>query len=99
MTLKFGPGGTDDPTRPGPFRDSARIKAAIERYSSEFIAALAEVAQYLHDTFGKFPATIPSVYVRMDAQAQHIDLDFYDRFYGPRAYLETHRKHLARWHP
>ena len=87
------------PARPGPFRDNARIKAAIERYSPELIAALAEVAQYLHDTFGKFPATIPSVYVRMYAQAQHIDLDFYDRFYGPEAYLETHREHLARWHP
>ena len=45
-----------------------------------------------------FPATIPSVYVRMYAQAQHIDLDYYDAFYGPEAYLETHRQHLARWH-
>jgi hypothetical protein len=99
VALKFGPGGTYDPARPGPFRDNARIKAAIERYSPEFIAALAEVAQYLHDTFGKFPATIPSVYVRMYAQAQHIDLDFYDRFYGADSYLETHREHLARWHP
>ena len=52
----------------------------------------------MHDTFGKFPATIPSVYVRMYDQAQHIDLDFYDQFYGPEAYLETHRAHLARWH-
>jgi hypothetical protein len=96
--LKFGPGGAYDPTRPGPFRDNARIKAAIERYSPEFVDALGEVAQYVHDAFGKFPATIPSVYVRVYAQAQHIDLDYYDQFYGPEAYLETHRQHLARWH-
>jgi hypothetical protein len=98
VALKFGPGGTYDPARPGPFRDNARIKRQIERYSPEFIAALAEVARYLHDTFGKFPATIPSILVRMYAQAQHIDLDFYDRFYGPESYLETHREHMARWH-
>ena len=96
--LKFGPGGTYDPARPGPFRDNARIKRQIERYSPEFIEILAEVAQYLHDTFGKFPATLPSILVRMYAQAQHIDLDFYDRFYGPESYLETHREHMARWH-
>jgi hypothetical protein len=99
VALKFGPGGTYDPARAGPFRDNARIKAAIERYTPEFVDALGEVAQYLHDTFGKFPATIPSVYVRVYAQAQHIDLDYYDRFYGPESYLETHQEHLARWHP
>ena len=98
VALKFGPGGAYDPARPGPFRDNARIKAAIERYSPEFVDALGEVAQYVHDAFGKFPATIPSVYVRVYAQAQHIDLDYYDQFYGPEAYLETHRQHLARWH-
>src|SRR5215216_2393574 len=98
VALKFGPGGAYDPTRPGPFRDNARIKAAIERYSPEFVDALGEVAQYVHDAFGKFPATIPSVYIRIYAQAQHIDLDYYDQFYGPEAYLETHRAHLARWH-
>jgi hypothetical protein len=98
VDIKFGAGGTYDPTRPGPFRNNAQVKADVERYSTEFVDALGEVAQYLHDTFGKFPATIPSVYVRMYGQAQHIDLDYYDTFYGPGAYLETHRQHLARWH-
>jgi hypothetical protein len=31
-------------------------------------------------------------------QAQHIDLDFYDRFFKPGAYLRTHAEHLERWH-
>jgi hypothetical protein len=98
VTLKFGAGGTYDPARPGPFRHNAHIKAAIERYRPAFVEALGEVAQYVHDTFGKFPATIPSVYVRVYAQAQHIDLDYYDQVYGPEAYLESHRQHLTRWH-
>ena len=46
----------------------------------------------------KFPATIPSVYVRVYAQAQHIDLDYYDAVAGADAVLDTHRHHLATWH-
>lgn len=98
VELKFGPGGAFDPATPGPFRNNPGIKAAIERYSDEFVDLLGEVATYLHDAFGKFPATIPGVYVRVYAQAQHIDLAYYDRFHGPDAYLETHREHMARWH-
>jgi hypothetical protein len=32
-------------------------------------------------------------------QAHHIDLEFYDKFYKPGAYLETHAKHAEQWHP
>lgn len=98
VALKFGPGGTYDPARPGPYRDNAGIKARIERYSPAMIAMLGEVATYIYDTFGKFPATIPSLYVRVYAQAQHIDLDYYDAVYGEDAVLETHRHHDALWH-
>ncbi len=31
-------------------------------------------------------------------QAQHIDLDFYDRFFRPGAHLRTHAEHMERWH-
>jgi hypothetical protein len=34
----------------------------------------------------------------MYLQAHHIDLDFYDEFYKPRAYLKTHATHMAQWH-
>jgi len=40
----------------------------VHRYSDEFVECLSEVAQYIHDTFGKFPATAPSVYARFYAQ-------------------------------
>jgi hypothetical protein len=35
-----------------------RAGQSLERYSPELVEALGEVAQYLHDAFGKFPATI-----------------------------------------
>ena len=31
-------------------------------------------------------------------QAHHLDLEFYDEFYKPGAYLRTHADHMARWH-
>ena len=47
---KFGPGGTYDPSTPGPWKDAAAIKAGVEPYSEEFVACLGEVAQYIYDT-------------------------------------------------
>jgi hypothetical protein len=35
----------------------------------------------------------------MYLQAQHIDLEFYDTFYKPGAYLTTHAEHMKNWHP
>ena len=52
----------------------------------------------LFDTFGKFPGTVPSVFIMNDVQAHHLDLDFYDRFFKPGAYLRTHAEHMRRWH-
>jgi hypothetical protein len=54
------------------------------------------MAQYLYDTYGKFPATIPSILVAGYVQAQHIDTDFYDAHFQPGAYLDTHVGHVAR---
>lgn len=98
VDLKFGPGGAFDPERPGPYRESTKVKARVERYSPEFIELLGEVAQYIHDAFGRFPATVPSFYLRVYTQAQHCDLSFYDKFFGKDFYLATHSAHMAKWH-
>ena len=55
-------------------------------------------AQYVYDTFGKFSATVPSMWVSMYLQAQHLDPEFYDHFYNPGAYLSTHATHGQQWH-
>jgi hypothetical protein len=63
-----------------------------------FRACVARQAQYVFDTFGKFPGTVPSVFIMNYVQAHHLDLDFYDRFFKPGAYLRTHAEHMQRWH-
>jgi hypothetical protein len=95
---KFGPGGAFDPSRPGPFRDTAGVKRSVTPYDEEFLDCMGEIAQYLHDTYGKFPPTIPRVLLSGYVQAQHIDTEFYDKYYKPGTYLETHARHMQRWH-
>lgn len=95
---KFAPGGAYDPSTAGPFSDSASVKGETERYSDEFVEALAVQAQYVFERFGKFPATIPSILMPVYVQAQHIDTEFYDAVMGEGAYLESHAEHMSRWH-
>jgi hypothetical protein len=95
---KFGPGGTYDPSASGPWRDTARVRASVERYDDAFVACLAEVAQYVFDTYGKFPGAFNTIVLPGFVQAVHLDTEFYDTHYREEAYLDTHAEHLRRWH-
>ena len=57
-----------------------------------------DIGNYIYDTFGRFPAYIDPMVMYMWIQAQHIELDFYDKYYRPGTYLDTHRNHMQRWH-
>jgi len=96
---KFGPGGPFHPDTPGPWQENRRVRSAAKVHDEEFKTCVALQAQYVYDTFGKFPGTVPSMFLIMYLQAQHLDLDFYDKFYTPGAYLETHAEHMQNWHP
>lgn len=95
---KFGDGGAYDPTTPGPWRDNAGIKGGVDPYSDEFVACVGEVAQYVYDKHGRFPATFPTMVLTGYVQALHLDTDYYDTHFQPGAYLRTHRQHWERWH-
>ncbi|MEX2535332.1 MAG: hypothetical protein WD273_06980 [Trueperaceae bacterium] len=95
---KFGAEGAYDPGRPGPWKDGERVQRSVTPYGDEFVDCMSEVAQYVLDTYGKFPATQPTIAMTCYAQAHHIDTEFYDQHYREGAYLETHAEHLDRWH-
>ncbi len=95
---KFGSGGAYDPSKPGPWKDSARVKGSVTPYSDEFVDCLAEIAQYIYDKHGKFPGTLTTVVLTGYAQAQHLDTEYYDTHFQPGAYLETHADHMQQWH-
>jgi len=95
---KFGPGGPLHPGTPGPWKDSRRARSAAQIHDEEFRACVALQAQYVLDSFGKFPGTVPSVSVVTLLQAHHLDVGFYNRFFRPGAYLRSHAEHMANWH-
>jgi len=95
---KFGPGGPFHPETPGPWKDSVNVRSAAQVHSEEFRECVTLQAQYILNTFGKFPGTVPSIFLITYLQAHHLDLEFYDTFYKPGAYLKTHARHMKRWH-
>lgn len=96
VDLKFGKGGTYDPAAPGPFLDNAKIKAAAQPPAPELVEAVVKTAEYIHATYGKFPGTVPTIYMRFYAQAHRLETAFYDKFLRD-PYLATHARNVARW--
>jgi hypothetical protein len=95
---KFGEGGVYNPNTPGAWSDSPKVRASTNPYTEEFKECVVLQAQYIYDTYGEFPATVPSIFVLTYLQAQHLDLEFYDHYFKPGAYLTTHKEHMKRWH-
>jgi hypothetical protein len=95
---KFGPGGPFHPETPGPWKNTSRVRAAAVKQADEFKECVAMTAQYIFDRFGKFPGTVPTIYVLTYLQAHHLDLEFYDHYFKPGAYLKTHAQHMELWH-
>ena len=88
----------NNPQTPGAWTDSPRVRGSAQIHDEAFKACVAAQAQYVFDAFGKFPGTVPSVFIMNYVQAHHLDLEFYDRFFRQGAYLGTHAEHMQRWH-
>ncbi|MBW7468656.1 hypothetical protein K0O23_16385 [Pontibacter aydingkolensis] len=95
---KFGKGGPFNEATSGPWKETAKVRGAAQVHDERFRECVALQAQYVYDTFGKFPATVPSIFMLTYLQAHHLDLEFYDKFYKPGAYLKTHADHMTKWH-
>ena len=96
VDLKFGKGGTYDPASPGPFLDNAKIKGGAVPPEPELVEAVVKIAEYIYATYGKFPGTVPTIYMRFYTQAHRLETDFYDKFVRD-PYLATHARNVARW--
>lgn len=95
---KFGPGGPFNPDTGGPWKDTRKVRSAAQVHSEAFRECVTLQAQYIVDTFGKIPATLPTMVCTIYMQAHHLDLEFYDHFFRAGAYLDTHARHMERWH-
>ena len=95
---KFGPGGPFHPDTPGPWKESRKVRSSAQVHDELFRDCVATQAQYAFDRFGKFPATVPTIFILMYVQAHHLDLEYYDTLFQPGSYLRTHAEHLEKWH-
>jgi hypothetical protein len=62
-----------------------------------FIDCVVLMAQTIYDRFGRFPATVPSIFTLMYLQAHQLDTDFYDQYFQGNAYLSSHARHDQNW--
>ena len=95
---KFGSGGPFHGATPGPWKESSRVRSSAQMHDEHFKDCVATMAQYVFDRWGKFPGTVPAIFILTYLQAHHLDLGFYDTKFAPGAYLETHARHMEWWH-
>lgn len=94
---KFGPGGPFNAATDGPYKKNGPVRSSAAPLNDEAIECVVTMAQYIYDTFGRFPATVPAVYSLMYLQAHKIDTGFYDTHFDDGAYLRTHAAHDTNW--
>jgi hypothetical protein len=97
---KFGPDGIFNAFSKNsvPYRNRTEYLREVPRTPEQTIQVCKETCSYIWDTYGTFPATIPPMVLYLYAQAQHLELEFYDKFYDGPAYLDSHKGHIANWH-
>ncbi len=94
---KFGAGGPFNAKTEGPYKETDAVRRSAAPINDEFIDCVATMAQYVQDTFGRFPAKVPAIMSLMYLQAHKLDTDFYDTHFRPGAYLKTHAEHEKNW--
>lgn len=94
---KWGAGGTFAGGAQ-PFRPEVALDHAVPRTSERAIAAATALYRYCIEAYGRFPATVPCVAPGVWVQAHHLEIPFYDRYYGGSAVPDVVRGHMALWH-
>jgi hypothetical protein len=80
------------------WRDPSAIVAASRAPSESNIDAAIAYCEYVFHRYGRFPAYAPPLRTVLGFQVNHLDVEFYERFYRPEALAESQREHMSRWH-
>ncbi len=98
----LAPLSRNHPASPGPvpylISEAEHRQAAVD-ITAEGIACTKAICNYIHQTYGRFPAGVDAMHLMWLMQAHHLDTDYYDSFFRPGAYGPTHADHMAIWHP
>lgn len=94
---KFGVGGPFNSGTDGPYKKTDMIRSEAAPFGPEAIDCVVAMADYIYETFGRFPATVPAIFTLMYLQAHKLDIGFYDTHFEPGAYLRTHAENASNW--
>jgi len=99
VEYKFGKGGlfSSDFEGAKAFKDP-RLVCGVKRPSDEDVRIVKAFANYIYDTYGRFPALVDPIQMPVAVTAHHLDLDFYDQYYKPGVISPEQREHMRVWH-
>jgi len=72
--------------------------AAAPAPSEAAIQATVAYCEYVYTRYGRFPCYAPPLRTVLGFQVNHLDIEFYDRFYRPSSLTEAQRQHMEHWH-
>lgn len=99
VETKFGPRGVfREGVHNSAWRAPAEVAREVPQISGPAVEATIAYCSYIYGRYGRFPAYMPPFRTVTGFQAGHLDLEFYDQFYGSEALTETHRQHMGIWH-
>lgn len=80
------------------WRDATTVAEAAPAPSESNIEAVISYCGYVFSRYGRFPAYSPAMRTVLGFQVNHVDLEFYERFYRSEAISESQREHMRCWH-
>ena len=88
-----------DKDKPFPYTTPDKHLMMAPKPTDTTIQIVKDVANYIYDTYGRFPAFVDPMYMRLVFQAMHIDPDFYDEYYPKGSYSDRHIETFLAHHP
>ena len=87
------------PEKPFPYAEPDKHLMRAPRPTDNTIQIVKDVANYIYDTYGRFPAFVDPMYMRLVFQAMNIDVEFYDKYYPKGSYTDMHLNKFLSQHP
>ena len=84
---------------PYPYKEPESILEDEYHPSEVRIEIVKDFCTYIFENYGRFPAFLDPMFVRLVFQAHHLDIDFYDKHYEEGSYTDLHKEHFKLWHP
>lgn len=85
--------------KPFPYTEPDKHLMKAPKPTKTTIKIVRSVANYIYDTYGRFPAFVDPMFMRLVFQAMHLDLEFYDKHYPDGSYTDMHINHFKHFHP